>query len=612
MSVSIGSTGTSIGPRHAMQSFGEVKGGKAFDRHVVTRLLTYLRPHWQRLAVASVLMLIASALTLAAPYLIKVAVDQSIAQGDTAGLARIALLLVGTFLGIYLTSSVQQYLMSWVGQQILATLRAQLFRHLQALPLSYHDTHMVGATISRVINDVAVINELLSQGLITLVADSTVLVGIITIMLSMNLRLALLTFSVLPLMLLATYLFARRAQVAFRHTRVRVAAVVGDLAEGLSGIRVIQAFAQEDASQERFDEVNRASRDAHISAMSLSFIFLPSIEFLGMLATGIVLWFGGLAVARDELTLGVIVAFLAYVSRFFQPIQELSQLYTTMQAAMAGGERVLGLLDTQPEIADQPDATEMPTIAGRVELHHVSFAYRGDTRVLHDVNLAIEPGQTMALVGPTGAGKTTIANLVARLYDVTDGEVLIDGLDVRQVSQVSLRRQMGLVPQEPFLFSGTIADNIRFGRPEVPDSAVEEAARLANAHEFTVALPDGYATEILEGGVNLSVGQRQLICLARAVLADPRILILDEATASVDTVTEVMIQDAVERLLTGRTAIVIAHRLSTVRHANFICVVNEGRIVERGSHEELLVRSGLYRDLYERQFVDLIPAPIKE
>ncbi len=608
MSISIGATSAGIGPRHVMEGFGERTDGKAFDWRVVTRLLTYLRPHRQRMAAAFLLMLMASALTLAAPYLVKVAIDQFIALGDTAGLTRIALLLAGTFAGIYLTTSGQQYLLSWVGQRVLATLRAQLFRHLQTLPLGYHDTHIVGVTISRVINDVAVINELLSEGLITLVGDTVVLIGIITVMLSLSLRLALLTFSVFPLMLLATYLFARRAQVAFRHTRARIAAVVGDLAEDISGMRVIQAFAQEDVSQERFDEVNRANRDAYIKAMSLSFVFLPSIEFLGMLATGIVLWFGGLAVVRGELTLGVMVAFLAYVSRFFQPIRELSQLYTTMQAAMAGGERVLDLLDTQPEIADWPDAIEMPTIAGRVELSYVSFSYRGDARVLHDVNLIIEPGQTVALVGPTGAGKTTIANLVARFYDVTDGAVLIDGLDVRRVSQRSLRRQMGLVPQEPFLFSGTIADNISFGCPDTPDSAVEEAARLANAHEFIVALPDGYATEILEGGVNLSIGQRQLLCIARAVLADPRILILDEATSSVDTVTEVLIQDALRRLLAGRSAIVIAHRLSTVRHADLICVVDGGRIVERGTHEELLTQGGLYRHLYERQFVDLVPA----
>jgi ATP-binding cassette subfamily B multidrug efflux pump len=594
-----------MGPRRAIHNFGEKEGGRAFDRRVLARLLVFLRPHRGRMAAAFGLMLIESGLTLAVPYLFKVAIDRHIVLGDEAGLNQVALLTAGAFLGIYLAASGRRYLLSWVGQRLLATLRGELFRHLQTLPLGYHDTHIVGVTISRVINDVAVINELLSQGLITLLGDALVLGGILAVMFSMSPRLALLTFSVLPLMLLATALFTRRARVAFRHTRTRVAAVVGDLAEDLSGMRVIQAFVQEGASHERFDEVNRANRDAHIDAMTLSFIFLPTVEFLGVLATGVVLWFGGGFVARGELTLGVVVAFLAYVTRFFQPIQELSQLYTTLQAATAGGERVLNLLDTAPEVSDRPYAVEMPPIVGRVELRDVSFSYRGETRVLHDVSLTIEPGQTVALVGPTGAGKTTIANLVARFYDVTGGVVGIDGRDVRQVTQRSLRRQMGLVPQDPFLFSGAVADNIRFGWPDAPQAAVEEAARLANAHAFIAALPDGYDTEILEGGVNLSVGQRQLVCIARAVLADPRVLILDEATASVDTVTEALIQEALRRLLAGRTAIVIAHRLSTVREADSICVVQEGRIVERGRHEALLARGGVYRDLYERQFVDL-------
>jgi ABC-type multidrug transport system fused ATPase/permease subunit len=604
MSFSIGTTGPRMGPRGAIRTFGEKVEGQAFDLRIILRLLAYLRPHWQRMLVAFLLMLGASGLTLAAPYLVKVAIDEPIAQGDASSLTRIALLTAATFVALYLASAAQRYLLSWVGQRVLAELRTKLFSHLQTLSLGYHDTHVVGLTLSRLINDVAVINELLSQGLITLIGDTLLLVGIVVVMLSMSPRLALLAFSVLPLMLLTTILFARRAKVAFRQTRSRIAAVVGDLAEDLSGMRVIQAFAQEGASHERFDEVNRQNRDTVIAAMSLSFVFLPTVEFLGMLATGIVLWFGGLTVARGELSLGIVVAFLAYVTRFFQPIQELSQLYTTMQAAMAGGERVLELLDTQPEVRDHPHASEMPPIRGRIELRQVSFAYRDDTRVLHDVNLTIEPGQTVALVGPTGAGKTSIANLVARLYDATDGAVLIDQVNVRDVTQQSLRRQMGLVPQDPFLFPGTIADNIRFGRPQASDGAVEEGARLANAHQFIVALPKGYATEILEGGVNLSLGQRQLICIARAVLADPRILILDEATASVDTVTEVLIQEALQRLFKERTALVIAHRLSTILHADQICVLQAGRIVERGRHQQLLADGGLYRDLYERQFID--------
>ncbi|MCL4295279.1 MAG: ABC transporter ATP-binding protein/permease [Anaerolineae bacterium] len=604
MSFSFGSAGAELGPRSAIANFGQEQEGQAFNGRIVLRLLVFLRPHWRRMVAAFGLMLVASALTLAAPYLMKVAIDQNIAQGDIPGLTRTGLLLTGVFVAIYLASAGEQYLLSWVGQRVLASLRASLFRHLQTLPLGYHDTNIVGVTISRVISDVAVINELLSQGLITLIGDTLILAGIVVVMLSLSPWLALLTFSVLPLMALATYLFARRAKEAFRQTRAKIAAVVGDLAEDISGMQVIQAFAQEEAALERFDSVNRANRDTTIAAMSLSFVFLPSVEFLGMLATAIVLWSGGLAAMRGEITLGIIVAFLAYVTRFFQPIQELSQLYTTMQAAMAGGERVLALLDTPPAVADRPDATDMPPIVGRVELQHVSFSYREDSPVLHDVNLTIEPGQMVALVGPTGAGKTSIVNLLARFYEVSEGAVLIDGLDIRQVKQHSLRRQMGLVPQDPFLFSGTIADNIRFGRPDAADEEMETAARLANAHEFIAALPEGYQTPILEGGANLSIGQRQLICIARAVLADPRLLILDEATSSVDTVTEALIQEALQRLMHGRTAIVIAHRLSTVRQADLICVVEAGRIVEQGRHDDLLAQDRLYRRLYDRQFVD--------
>jgi ABC-type multidrug transport system fused ATPase/permease subunit len=454
-------------------------------------------------------------------------------------------------------------------------------------------------------NDTDVINDLLSQGWITLLGDFLVLVGIIIVMISMSPKLALLTLLVLPPMLLATYLFSRRARGAFRETRSKVAAVIGDLAEDLAGMRVIQAFAQEKTSQKRFKKVNRANRDAYVNAMTLSFVFLPSIEFLAMLATAIVLWFGGMSVARGELTVGVMVAFLSYVTRFFSPIQELSRLYTTMQSAMAGGERVLELLDTRPDVEERPDVVEMQPIRGKVELRDVSFQYRKDMpEVLHNLDLVIEPGETVALVGPTGAGKTSIANLVGRFYEVTSGAVLIDGVDVRSVTQRSLHRQVGLVPQDSFLFPGTVAENIRFGCPEASDQAVIDAARAANAHEFISDLPDGYATTILEGGVNLSVGQRQLICIARALLPDPRILILDEATANVDTMTEVLIQEALGRLLQGRTAIIIAHRLSTVRSADRICVVQDGRIVEQGTHEALLAQDGLYRMLFDRQFVD--------
>lgn len=605
MSFSIGSSGAGMGgPRGMIRVAGRSEDARAFDAKIVLRLLTFVRPYWQRMAIAFVLMLIASALTLLTPYLIKIAIDEHIANRNLAGLNRIALWTTLAFVGTYVTTSGQRYLLGWVGQRVLATLRNQLFIHLQELSLSYHDRTIIGVTVSRVISDVGVINELLSQGLLTLIGDTLLLIGIIVVMLSMSPQLALYTFIVLPLMILVTHLFATRAKVAFRETRAKVAAVVGDLAENIAGMRVIQAFAQENAAQERFDDVNSANRDANIAAVSLSFAFLPTVEFLGMVATAIVLWFGGRAVIGGEVTVGIMVAFLAYVTRFFQPIQDMSQLYTTMQQAMAGGERVLGLLDTEPEVADPPDGNEMPPIEGRVELREVNFNYRDNTPVLRNINLEIEPGQTVALVGPTGAGKTTVANLVGRFYDVSDGELLIDGIDVRTVTQSSLRRQMGLVPQDPFLFSGTIRDNIRFGRLEATDQEIEAAAQSANAHSFIFALPDGYETEIMEGGANLSIGQRQLICIARAVLADPRILILDEATASIDTVTEALIQEALDRLLQGRTSIVIAHRLSTIRNADLICALQQGQIVERGDHETLLAHDGLYATLYRRQFIE--------
>jgi ATP-binding cassette subfamily B multidrug efflux pump len=592
-----------MGPGGALRGFG-AEGQHAFDLGIAWRLLAFLKPYWRHMLAAFGLMLVTTFLALATPYLIKVAIDRYIAQADLPGLTYTALLMAGAFVGSYLASAGQRWLLSWLGLRVLAGLRRDLFSHLQQLSLGYHNTHIIGVTISRVINDVAVINDLLSQGLITLVGDTLVLLGIILVMLSLSPRLALLTFSVLPFMLLGTYLFSRRAQVAFRQTRSGIAAVVGDLAEDLSGMRVIQAFAQECSSQERFEKVNRANRDAYIAAMSLSFVFLPGVEFLGMLATAVVLWFGGMAVARGDLTLGIVVAFLAYVTRFFEPIQELSQLYTTVQAAMAGGERVLEILDTPPDVQDSPQAMDMPPIAGCIELCQVEFSYHEETPVLHEVNLRIEPGQLVALVGPTGAGKTSIANLVARFYDVTGGAVLIDGIDVRDVRQRSLRAQMGLVPQDPFLFSGSIADNIGFGRPEASSEEIESAARLSNAHDFIAALPHGYQTEIFEGGVNLSMGQRQLICIARAALADPRILILDEATASVDTLTESLIQEAMQRLFRGRTVLVIAHRLATVRHADVICVIQGGRIVERGRHEQLLSGGGIYQELYDKQFID--------
>jgi ABC-type multidrug transport system fused ATPase/permease subunit len=596
-----------MGPRSLLEDFGsaENKGGDVYNPRVVRRMLAYLAPHKWRMVGAFLLTLVQSALTLLTPYLIKVAIDQYITPGDLPGLGRISIILALAFALLFAVSAVQNYSLAWVGQRVLATLRGDLFRHLQRLPLGYHDRRIVGVTVSRVINDVAEINELLSQGVITLLGDTVVLVGIIIIMLGMSPKLALLTFTVLPLMVLATWLFSRQARKAFRQTRSSVAAVVGDLAEDINGIRAIQAFTREKTSQDRFEQVNRTNRNAYINAMNLSFIFLPTIEILGMLATVIVLWFGGHFVLNGEVTLGIMVAFLTYVSRFFQPIQELSRIYTTFQSAMAGGEQVVNLLDTPVEVGDSPDAQPVEIKQGEIVLSNVSFKYRPELpEVLDDINLVIPAGKTAALVGPTGAGKTTIANLIARFYEVSDGSITIDGIDLRAITTASLHRQVRVISQDPFLFSRTLAENIKYGNPDATDEEMVLAARQANAHEFISRLPDGYQTRVLEGGVNLSQGQRQLISIARALLTDPRILILDEATANIDSVTEALLQDAIARLLRGRTAVVIAHRLSTVRKADQVHVIDGGRIVEQGTHDELLQRKGLYSQLYERQFMD--------
>jgi len=601
------SAGAGGGPQHLISTFGREAEGKAFDAKVARRLLVFLKPHVRQVVFGLILMTVASGLSIACPYLLKVALDGDIARGDVPGLTRTAILLALAYLGTYGATAGQRWIVSAVGQRILSELRGRLFRRIQELHLGYHDTHIVGVTVSRLINDVGVINDLISQGLIALFGDVFVLAGIMTVMILMDARLALLCFSVMPLMVLATWLFSRQAKQAFRNTRSRIAAVVGDLAENISGMRVIQAFGQEETTRSRFREVNRANRDANIRAMSLSFAFLPVVDFLGVLASGIVLWFGGKAVAAETLTIGTVVAFLNYVTRFFQPIQELSQLYTTFQTAMAGGERVFELLDAEPAVQDPPGAPAMPPIGGRIEFSRVSFHYKEGVPVLRDVDLTVEPGQMAALVGPTGAGKTTIAFLLQRFADVSGGAIRIDGTDLRTVSQASLRSQMALVPQDPFLFSGTVADNIRFSRPGASAEEVERAARTANAHGFISRLPDGYDTRILEGAANLSVGQRQLLCIARAVLCDPRILIMDEATANIDTVTELLIQKALVGLFRGRTSVVIAHRLSTVRGADLICVIQDGRVTERGTHAGLLSRAGAYATLYSRQFVSIDP-----
>jgi len=606
----IGSTG-SMGPRRALDGFAGDEDGRAFDPKTVRRLLPFLRPFRGRMLAAVAMTVGTTGFSLLAPYLLKIAIDRDIGGGNLPGLAQTCMLLIAAYGGLFLCDMGSRYQLSWVGQRVLASLRDRLFVHLQMLHLGYHDRHTVGVTVSRVINDVGVINDLMSQGLVTLVGDSLLLAGTIVIMLSLDASLALLCFTVIPIMLLATRLFALRAKSAFRKTRKSVASVVGDLAEDISGMRVIQAFAREPQSRERFDRLNQDNRNANIRAVSLSFTFLPSVDFLGVVATAIVLLAGGIHVAHHAVTLGIVVAFLSYVGQFFQPIRELSQIYNTAQSAMAGGEQILALLDTEPQLKDPEDGRTIGPVRGEIEFVHVGFSYQKTVEILHDVSIRFPAGSTTALVGPTGAGKSSIANLIARFYDPDTGAVLVDGIDIRTITAESYRSQIAVVPQDPFLFAGTVLDNLRFGLPTAPVKEVEEACRKINADSFIRRLPAGYQTLVQEGSANLSIGQRQLICIARAIIGNPRIIIFDEATANIDTTTEMIIQHALEVLLAGRTALVIAHRLSTVRTADRILVVNSGTIVQEGTHGELLARDGLYRNLYYTQFLNPTQPPPK-
>lgn len=581
----------------------EDEKGKAFDTAVVTRLWGYLSPHAGKVLVALLLVGVYSGMQILGPYLLKIAIDDYLVYSqDLTGLTLVSIGFLLTLVVSFGAQAVQSYVMASVAQSVLSKLRGDLFRKINHLSLGFHDRHESGVTMSRIINDVAVFQELLTQGVIHLIADCIVLVGTIVVMVSMSPKLAAYTFSVLPIMVGATILFSIYSRRAFLRTRETIGQVAAGFQENVSGVRVVQAFSREGVSQSSFDEINRDNFQANLWALRLGSAFPPVVEFTSMLATAIVLGFGAAAVLSGEVTIGVVVAFLSYVTKFFQPIRELAMTYTLFQQSMAAGEKIFTLMDEPIQVADHPNARIMPPIVGRVEFDHVYFSYSEDVPVLKDIHFTAEPGQTIALVGPTGAGKTSIASLLCRFYDVRGGAVKIDGIDIRDVTMASLRGQMGIVPQDPFLFTGTIAANIKFGRPDATDEEAVEAAKLANAHEFIMRLPNGYQTEVFERGQNYSQGQRQLIALARVVLANPRILVLDEATSSIDTRTEALIQAAIGRILSGRTSFVIAHRLSTIRNADIILVVDHGEIVERGSHRELLQREGLYRELYLMQY----------
>lgn len=576
--------------------------GKAYDSRLVRRLLGYIKPYRRQTVLAVIAMAVSSILSVAGPWIIGHAIDDGIRAGDFSKLRLWTVIFLVAIIAEWFTNRTRINLMAFVGTRIVADVRSNLFRHLHTLSLNFHNNYSVGRLMSRLISDVGVLQDFITWSITGVARAFFILVGIVLAMVAMNWRLALVTFSVLPLMVLLTNYWRKRVRQAYRATRQRLSLINGFLNESISGIRVTKSFTREQANFEHFDDLNRSFFDANIDATRLAAIFFPGVDFMGSLATALVVGVGGWLVLGNALTAGTLVAFVLYVDRFFEPIRELAQRYNTFQATMAASERIFHLLDTEPDLKDSAEAYELPAIEGRVDFREVRFAYKPEEPVLRQISLHAEPGQRIALVGETGAGKSTVIRLLARFFDVTGGAVYIDGHDIREVTQSSLRSQLGVVLQDTFLFGGTIGDNIRYGRLDATDEEVVEAAKAVGAHEFISKLPDGYDTEVGENGVNLSVGQRQILSFARALLTDPRILILDEATSSVDTKTEQQIQRALEKLMENRTSFVIAHRLNTIVNSDQIVVLDNGEIVEQGSHEELLAKRGRYYLLYTMQW----------
>jgi ATP-binding cassette, subfamily B, multidrug efflux pump len=577
---------------------------KDFDPVIAKDLMVFIRPHAWSILAAILLMAVTAACSVAGPYLVKVALDSGLAVNSFTVLRNAVLLYLLVAMIQWLSMYLRVNTMSVVGQSIIYDMRSRLFKHLQELSLSFFNHYSVGRITVRVMNDVSMLRDFIVWDMLAIPRDLFTLIFILTTMLILDTRLSLLTFTVLPIMVVATVLFRRRAREYYRQTRTAISWVNSVLAENINGVRVVQSFSREMTNYLHFrDNVNRNNLDTNMKAIKLSSFFFPTIDFLGTVALGLVIWLGGTAVIGQSITPGMLVAFVLYINRFFDPIRDLSQRYDTLQSTMASGERILNLLASSVDVKDQPGAVDLPVIQGNVRFDDVSFHYSDDPApVLTGINLDVPAGETVALVGKTGAGKTTLIKLLARFHDPTGGRVLVDGFDLFQVTQHSLRSQMGIVLQDPFLFSGTVRENIRFGRLEASDEETEDAARAVGADDFIRNMRLGYETPVEEGGAILSVGQRQLISFARALLADPRILILDEATSSVDTQTERVIQEALARLLKDRTAFVIAHRLSTIVNAGRIVVIQDGQMVEEGKHTDLLARGGVYYRLYSQRF----------
>ena len=622
--------------------------GKAYDSRLMKRLLTYLRPYRLQVVIALIAIILKAGADVLGPYLTKVAIDKYLANRTEShslldrflssqplvGIAQISAIYIGLLLVSFLFEFTQTYIMQWVGQKVMFDLRAQIFRHLQQLHVAFFDRNPVGRLVTRVTSDVDALNEMFTAGVVSIFEDIFVLAGILAIMLNMSWKLALITFAVLPLIFYATTLFRKAVRESYRRIRIAIAKINAYLQEHVTGIVVLQLFNREQKSYQRFEKINRTHMDAFKDAILAHAIYYPVVEVLSAIAIACVVWFGGNQVLRNAVSLGVLVAFMQYAQRFFRPIQDLSEKYNILQSAMASSERIFKLLDTRAEIVSPP-TPQLPDGPGRIEFDHVWFAYRTLAQaaeeaarkgeklttaastvaaavhtedefdwVLRDVSFTIDPGDTVAFVGHTGAGKTTIISLLLRFYDVQKGAIRIDGIDIREMDLAKLRQRYGVVLQDPFLFSGTVADNIRLGSHWITDSSIENAAEQVNVADFVRSLPGGFGEEVKERGSTLSTGQKQLISFARALAHNPKILILDEATSSVDTETEFRVRDALNRMVEGRTSIMIAHRLSTVQRATKIIVMHKGKVREIGSHQQLLANRGIYWKLYQLQYKD--------
>ncbi|TKJ38416.1 antibiotic ABC transporter ATP-binding protein [candidate division LCP-89 bacterium B3_LCP] len=575
--------------------------GKAYDARLMKRLLKYGSPYKLQLVVGVLLLLIVSGLELVGPLLTKKAVDVHIPAKDINGLLFILFLYALVLAGIFIGRFLQIYITNWVGQKVIFDIRSQLFDKLTQLSISFFDRNPVGRIMTRISSDVDVLNQMFTQGIVAIFGDIFILLGIIIVMLVLNWKLALVTFAVLPILFWIAFWFKIRVRDAFREMRQRLASVNSYLQENIIGMRIVQLFRREKKNLNRFTDLNAALLDSHLRTIFYFAVFFPSVELISAVAVALILWTGGGMILHDALTLGSLIAFLLYAERFYRPVRDLAEKYNILQSAMASSERLFKLLDEDPEIKDPPAPADLKSTNSSIEFMNVSFSYTGREKVLQNVSFKVEPGQTVAVVGYTGAGKTTLVNLLSRFYDVQEGEILLGGMDIRNIRQCDLRSQLGVVQQDVFIFARSVEENIRLGSP-IESDRVKQAALATNVNRFADKLPDGYDTKLEERGATLSSGERQLLAFARALVHDPPILILDEATSAVDTQTELLIQKAIAKLLEGRTAIIIAHRLSTIQHADKILVLHAGQLRESGTHQELLRKKGLYHRLYQLQY----------